>query len=322
MSSVRKVAVLLGAALLLALFLHLALDLGMRRIRYGTFGAFNRVARGQVNAEIVVAGSSRAHVHYDPEVIQAATSMTTFNLGREGAQTIVHAAILRHYLAHNRKPRLIIENADLHSLGYSYELYEPAQYMPYLHDPALYSLAKRIPVLQKAYYLPVYGYVIDDVEFLHYLGLRALFGIQPPEIYRNGYFAKDANYSGAFLRAMLRNRKSLTYSSEPRCVEEMGLLLDEAKTRGIPCILVFSPVYREHLTLVDNLPEVMANLADVARRHGALFWDFSDLSPISGSSEYFADSSHMNRQGATLFSKILGQRLAAWFGVGELSSGR
>jgi len=323
MSALRKLALFLAAGVVLACGLHLVLDAGMRRIRYGAIGAFNRIADGRVNADIVITGSSRAYVQYDPDIIQAATRMTTFNAGRDGANTIIHAGVLSYYLSHNRKPRLIIENADLHSLSYGYDLYAPAQYTPYLHDQAFYSVVKRMPVLQKAYYLPLYGYVVDDVQFDHYLGLKALFGIQPSESVRNGFEPVNHGYSEALWNRWAgKQQKPISFALLPYCMEEMGWLLEDARTRGIPCIVVFSPVYYRHLVEIDNRSQVVATLAQLARQHGALFWDLSDLSPLSNNKDNFADWLHMNRQGATLFSKFLGERLAAWIGDGELNVSR
>lgn len=323
MSALRKLALFLTAAIVLTCGLHLVVDAGMRRVRYGAVGAFNRIADGRVNADIVITGSSRAYVQYDPDIIQAATHMTTFNAGRDGSNTIIHAGVLRYYLSHNRKPRLIIENADPHSLGYGYDLYEPAQYVPYLHDQAFYSVVKRMPILQKAYYLPLYGYVVDDVEFAHYLGLKALFGIQPIETVRNGYQPVNHGYSdGLWRRWVDKNQKTITFALLPYCMEEMGWLLEDARSRGIPCIIVFSPVYHERLVAIKNRSSIVAKLAQVARQHGALLWDLSDLSPVSENKDNFADWLHMNKQGATLFSKILGQRLAAWLGSSEFNLSR
>jgi hypothetical protein len=320
MASLRRVAFFLITAAVLACALHLALDAGMHRIRYGMFGAFNRAADGQVNAEIVITGSSRASWHYDPDIIQAATGMTTFNLGRDGSSTPIHDAVLRQYLSHNRKPRLIIENLDPFSLGYDYgQLFDPAQYMPYIHDPAFYSAAKRIPELRKAYYLPLYGYVVDDLEFMHYQGLKALFGIQPPEDKQNGYRPGDYSYSNRLMQTILGKRKSVTLGILPYCSEDLGAMLDDARRRGIPAIIVLSPVYHELLVAIENRSSLDAHFAEVAQQHGAVFWDLSDVSPVSTTKANFADVFHMNRQGATLFSKIVGQRLAAWLGRRELN---
>lgn len=297
--------------------LHCAVDTGMRRIRAGMFGAFNRVAEGKVNADIIVTGSSRAVLQYDPAILSKEAGLSVFNIGRIGALTNAHTGVLRLYLHHNRPPRLIIENLDLYSLGNNGELYDIPQYTPYLDDPGLYeALRTRYPAIWKARCLPLYGYVANDVEFSHYLGLKALFNIQPQEDYENGYRPITAEWTQAFARLTAR-QKEFRYDGDAQGERDFEDFLSEGESRGIPTILVLSPVYYEHLAMVVGRPELMARFAELGRRHGAAFWDLSDLAPISGNKRYFFDSIHMNRSGATAFSEVLGHRIAAWLADGH-----
>ena len=300
---------------LLVCALHLALDAGMHRIRFSSFGAFNRAAEGKVNAEIVVTGSSRAVLHYSPAILGRATGLSVFNLGRIGAETNIHTGILRFYLHQNRSPRLLIENADLTSLAINDSVYDVPQYTPYLYDSDLYQAIRlRYPAIWKARYLPLYGYVANDVEFRHYLGLKALLGVQPWEDYLNGYLARNTEWTQAFAR-LKAARKQFVYETEPQGVRDFEQFLSETESRGIPTIVVFSPIYYEHLAMVAGRTQLMAKLAELAERHGAVFWDYSDLASISGSTQFFFNSTHMNGRGASLFSEVLGQRLAAWLAL-------
>ena len=118
---------------------------GLRQLRAGTFGVWNRIVTGRVGTDIVVSGSSRALNHYDPRVLAQATGLTAFNIGLNGSQTDMQLARLRVYLRHNRRPRLLIHNLDLFSLQVSPgEVFDPAQYLPYLDEPALQQALVRI----------------------------------------------------------------------------------------------------------------------------------------------------------------------------------
>jgi hypothetical protein len=302
---------LAGAVLVCAL--HLVVNAGMRRIRFGMFGALNRAADGRVNADIIVTGSSRASLHYDPAILGRTTGLSAFNLGLIGSWTNVHAGILRLYLHHNRPPRLVIENLDLYSLGANGAApYDIAQYTPYLCDSGLYeAMHRRYPMICRSRYLPLYGYISNDLEFQHYLGLKALFGIQPPEGREDGYRPRPNDSTDAFGRVKAPTKEQ-RFNADPRGVADLEDFLSIAQSRGIPTILVFSPMYYEHLAMVVNRTQLMAGFAGIAERHGAVFWDLSDLAPISGNTWYFSDSMHMNTRGASAFSEVLGRRLAAW----------
>lgn len=301
------------ACLLLFCGLHAALVAGMRRIRSGMFGAFNRTAEGKVNADIVVTGSSRAAMAYDPAILKRATGLSAFNLGRIGALTNVHTGVLRFYLRHNRPPRVLIENVDLFSLNVTDTLYDLPQYTPYLSDPGLYeALRRRYPAIWKARYLPFYGYIAGDTQFDHYLGLEALFGIQPEEDCKDGYYPRPLEWNDRFARFKATHKKTFDFHPQPGGIRDFQDFLSEAQSRGIPTILVVSPLYHEYLAMLRGQAELMAIYAGLARRHGAIFWDLSDLPPISGSTSYFFDYEHLNQRGAAAFSEALGERLAAW----------
>jgi hypothetical protein len=300
------------AAGLLACLAHVALYVGMHKIRTGPFGAFNRVDRGEVNTDIVVLGSSRAALHYDPDAIRHLTGLSAFNLGRIGSRSEVYAGILGHYLHHNRPPRLILLNADYNSCDSNTELYDPVQFTPYLKDQALFdALRARHPRVWAMRYLPLYGYISDDVEFRHDLGLKALVGRWPRENYRDGFEAIDIKFDDDRLGPDA-NRTEFLYTIGAEGCTEFAQSLVVARSLGIPAIVVFSPIYSGVNRRIRDRQVLLAQFEKAADANGAEFWDYSALPSVSDSQFYFADSFHMNMHGAAMFSQILGQRLAEW----------
>src|SRR5690242_1815358 len=57
----------------IAFGLNLVFNHGLRRVRTSKFGAFNRMMSGEVNADVIINGSSRALSHYDPRIIKQIT---------------------------------------------------------------------------------------------------------------------------------------------------------------------------------------------------------------------------------------------------------
>src|SRR5436190_23548407 len=113
---VRRLAFFFFALAIMAVCLNAAFTRGFRNIKTSEFGISNRVMSGTINAQIVISGSSRAFVHYDPRIIQSITGETAFNLGQNGVQTDLQLAFLKTYLRHNTRPDLIIHNLDPQSL--------------------------------------------------------------------------------------------------------------------------------------------------------------------------------------------------------------
>ena len=92
--------------------LNFLIDMGLRRIESDAFGVLNNIVTGQINAAILISGSSRALTDYDPRIITSYTGESAWNIGMNGSQTDMQLAILKTYLAHNSVPNSLIHNLD------------------------------------------------------------------------------------------------------------------------------------------------------------------------------------------------------------------
>jgi hypothetical protein len=294
-----------------ALVLDRLITLGLRRIRTSEFGVINAVLSGRVNADIVISGSSRALVHYDPRILAEATGMAVYNIGRNGAQTDTQVAFLKAYLEHNRKPSLVVHNLDPYSFATTHEVYNPVQFLPYLDEDALYDALARIePRAWRWKYIPLYGYAVEDMRFGWVTGLKSLLGTMPKEDHVLGYTPQERTWTDAFDRFRAANPDGVTFEIEPAGVADMEELIRLCHDAGIALLLVFSPEYSEAQGLENNRSEIFARFKDLAALHGIPFWDYSD-SDLSRAQDCFYNSQHLNARGATLFSRELGARLAA-----------
>jgi hypothetical protein len=297
----------------LALILDRGITFGLKRIRVSKFGALNRIMSGQVNADIIISGSSRALSHYDPRVIQSAMGESAYNIGMNASQMDFELAVFKAYLAHNQKrPKLVIQNLDLFSFETTKkgQLYDPGYYMPYLRDPDLYNFIRRVqPDAWKCRYLPLYGYVVDDMRFTWIWGLLGCVGIQGREDYYLGFNPRAATWNDDFQHFKASNTTGVSYGIEPEGVNSLAELIQLCQRNGIRVILVYSPEYYEMQALETNRGQVIARFQQIAGQFNVPFWDYSD-SAISMRREYFNNSQHLNAEGAELFSNELGQRLA------------
>ena len=286
-----------------------AVNYGLRRINTSRFGVSNQVMTGQVNADIVINGSSRALTHYDPRIIERITGHSAFNIGRNGSQTDMQLAFLRAYLAHNRKPKLIIQNLDLFSFVTSREIYDPAQYMPYLKDEAIYAGIRQIyPYAWKWRYLPLYGYVVEDMRFTWILGLSGLAGFQTREDHFQGFLPRRTSWTGDFEKFRASVRDGVCFEIEPRGVRDLAGVAEVCRERGVPLLFVYSPEFAEMQILERNRAEVFAKFREICKKCSVSLWDYSD-SPICRDRGLFYNSQHLNINGATVFSEALAQKL-------------
>lgn len=290
---------------------HCAVTAGLRRIETSNFGVFNRIMSGRINSEILITGSSRALTHYDARVIERATGRSAFNIGINGSQTDMQVAVLKTYLEHNRKPRLLVHNLDSFTFEMSHGgVYFPALYLPYLDEEPVYRALTAIDGdVWWSRYVPLYGYVVEDMNFAWVQGLGGLLGWNPREDRFAGFQPRHTQWTGDFEAFKRNNPDGVRFPVEPAGVAVFEDMLRLCRDRGIPVLLVYSPVYSEMQALERNRDEVFARFRSLADQYGATLWDYSQL-PMSSDRAYFYNSQHLNAEGAARFTGGLAAALA------------
>jgi hypothetical protein len=300
-STRRGVGRIAGFFCLIVVLLYIVngmINSGLRRIKTSQFGVSNKIVQGKINADIIITGSSRAISHYDPRIIEAITGRTAFNLGRNGSQTDMQLAVLKTYLAHNRTPKLVLHNLDAFSFVTTREVYDPAQYMPYLGEDDIYAALHHISpeIWWKAKYLPVYG-------------LKGCFGWSPREDFFLGFNPRVGHWTADFENFKTTHGAGTTFDIEPEGVRIMEDLIRVCHDKGIKLVFVYSPEYREMQMLTKNRAEIFAKFSELSERYNVPLWDFSDWNNANNH-ELFRNSQHLNAEGAKVFSQDLANRLA------------
>jgi hypothetical protein len=297
------------------------INAGLHHIKTSQFGVSNKIVRGEINADVIISGSSRAVSHYDPRIIQETSGYNAFNIGRNGSQTDMQVAVLKTYLKHNRKPRLVLHNLDSFSFVTTTEVYDPAQYIPYLNETDLYAALHKIegPVWWKSKNLPMYGYAVEDMRFNWVLGVKALLGRSPREDFFLGFNPRAGQWTEEFESFKSANTTGVSFAIEPAGVEVMNDLAGLCRDNGIKLIFVYSPEYRGMQALTKNRAEIFARFREISERYNVPIWDFSDWEH-SDNRAYFRNSQHLNAEGAELFSADLARRLVAEFPQSKLAA--
>lgn len=307
-----RIMAFFGLILLLAIVLDLMISAGLRRIKTSSFGAFNQVMSGQVNADIIITGSSRALAHYDPRIIASATGKSVFNLGRNGSQTDMQLAYLKAYLKHNFNPKIVIHNLDLFSFVTTEEVYDPAQYFPYLSDEEIYKPLREIdPNAWKWKYMPLYRYSVDDMRFTWIKGLKGFIGINPPQDHALGFNPRNVSWTEDFSLYKAQNPDGVSFDVEPAGIHALEELIHICHKQGIQVILVYSPEFHEMQSMERNRNDIMGIFLQISEKYKVQFWDYSD-SALSKRQELFQNSQHLNADGAGAFSRDLAERIKSF----------
>jgi hypothetical protein len=306
--TLRRVGLFFGIIAALICGLDATITAGLRRMPTSIYRVTNLMVEGRINAQIVITGSSRAASHFDPRVIQRITGSTAFNLGRNGSQTDMQLAVLKTYLEHNRPPEIVVHNLDAFTFQTTREIYNPAQYIPYLNENELYQpLCKINRNMWKSRYIPLYGYVAEDMSFAWIQGLRAFLPPQRENLY-DGYDPRETKWTDEFARFKASQREPVRWEIEPAGIRLTEELVRVCRDRNIRLIFVYSPEYSEMQALTGNRQEIFGSFRKIAAGKQVPFWDYSNWQ-YAANTEYFTNSQHLNATGAEVFSADVALKL-------------
>lgn len=294
---------------LAAFFIQYLSDLGLKKMDKSIYSDWNKILEGELNSDLVILGSSRGYVSYDPRIIQKTTGLSSYNLSINAGSYNLQGLKLESYLVKNRYPKVIIQNIDLTHLSNSNSIPEEFQFLPFLINK---KLASDLSVINSDYrwnhYIPLFKY--NPYKSLLVKGLLSFFGKKYtilPTINgfapKNPLFKRD-EHNLRRLREM--SSDTLNIQSYKQKLAIARKFLRRYKTDSVKIFLVWAPENNERLDIITSIlspvkKEIVQMVSDIP---GVYFLDFSE-DPMNLKREYFYDTFHLNEKGATLFSTKL-----------------
>ena len=273
------------------------------------YAEWNDIYNGEINADLIVMGSSRAVYHFSPTILDRDLKLNTYNLGINAWTFPMQNARFKIYLKHNTKPRYIVHSLDLQMFSRREDLFNYQQFLPYLSDDDIRSAAKgyKGEFGASQYYFPMFKFNgnmdLAAAGFLEFFNLA-----ESRRVSVKGYREQDLEWDGTFETFKKKFPAGYTHSFDTEVVEEFDAYLDYCRENDIKVILVFSPEYFELQPLLVNREEIMNVFRDISKKHDLPFLDYSDH-PMAFNRSYFYNSEHLTKQGAELFSEVLAQDL-------------
>lgn len=246
-------------------------------------------------ADIIILGSSRAHEHYVPDIIEDSLGLTCFNTGMDGNYLLNTYAVFKSII--NRyTPRIILMDINLGELfigsgGYD----ELSSLLP------LYKNKKEVRnvILLKGKFERLK--LISEIYPFNSTFLAIVEGnIRTEDIAKlKGYLP----LFGSLNDTSFKHKQEVNKGMDINKIKALDAIADECETRGIRLIFVQSPRYEG-----VNQETSISVLKELAVNHNAEFWNFINntmfLKP-----EYFKDGAHMNDFGAQEFTKTIASRI-------------
>lgn len=269
-----------------------------------TTGKYARATHAieETNAKILVFGSSHAHRHYVPKVLENELNKKCFNAGAEGQQLLYHTA-LQEMILNRTKPDLIILNIDENFLYTSKIAYDRLSDLhPYYEDhrdvlrPILGLKSKLVDfkLFFKSYQMN--STIIHALRYhvspqKDYDGYRPLFNkIKSEEIALN-----DPDEAKEYVEFI-----------DDNFITALKTFITNAKNKNIKLVFVTSPTFNN----VDHSKnKSFTTIKKIAFAEDIPLIDFFNSIEFRDKRELFHDFSHLNNDGAELFTKRLADRL-------------
>lgn len=289
-----------GTLFAILLVLNAGLDFGVSSIlnksKVPPYVGWNDIIHDSLDADLLIMGSSRALVQYNPAILDSILHLNSYNLGMDGRSLNSQIPKYNVYRKNQSKPKTIIVNIDYFS-ALNYKIgYDHHQFFPYIFNSDIQRILLEIePFSWAELHVPIYRYTT-------YCGLYYLMHTT------TGFF--DQHYKGFEPKNILWDgseyEKIKCYHCEidGRTMSMFEDFLSQAQAEDIKVLFCYAPIYFGLTEKVDNLEEMYSVFSDYSQRYDIPILDYN-FSVISRDTTYFYNASHLNKLGADLFTTQL-----------------
>ena len=280
---------------------------GLQNYKVDTLGMCNRLRAGQINAQVLVLGNSRAENSFDPRILSQVTQKSVYNMAWPGAGLPFQLSLLKVYLRYNQKPEYLIQEVSARSLQEATkELFDTSAMLVLLAEPEIRQVLNSIdPAFVRRGDLPLAG--VNDTRGLSQ-ALAGLLNLRQREERFVGFLPIDHTWSREMDHFKRDHPDGVTHGTNGPGRAALRELLALCRTEHIKSILVCTPEYCEMQQLVTNRRSIIDLLCQTAAEFGTPFWDWSD-DPLCQDTNGFWNSIHLNKRGAAAFSTRFAERL-------------
>jgi hypothetical protein len=259
----------------------------------------------KASEDVIIFGSSRAAHHYVPDIIRQETDLSSFNIGRDGMNLSYYFALLDGILAHHT-PKVVILDLNLNEfmLKSDKEHSMVSSLLPYIGDNSSVSklIIEKEPIeYWKAKISMLYRYNSLPASIIqHNLGIG--------QKNDNGYEPLKGNKL-KFIADTIENNSG--YEENPELVKKFTEFVQILQQKGVTLYVVVSPSARK--TRFNS----KKTASKILLAHGLKLHDYSGFSS-SNRLTLFYDGTHMNDDGARIFTQTMVQDLMIEEPVSEL----
>lgn len=289
---------------------------GLRKSKI-TNGSVNEIMAGNINADVLIMGPSRANFMYSPKEIDSAANCNAYNIGINGWPVHMEVCMYKLYREHNKKPKYILYNIGWGIMVTRHDFYDYQQFMPFANDNTVHtytqSLDGAFSVAERFFPLFMYNNHIDYIKE----GVKCYFNFGSRATNNNykGYKPNTGEWNGdEFEQVKKTQPELLNFAKNDTTIAEFKQFLQDASNEGVKIIFVYAPTYYEATAMMKNRQEMLQFFEDCAKPYGIPTLDYS-MDTLCSNKKYFKDAQHLNEYGSKIFSARLGSDIRKYIHI-------
>lgn len=265
------------------------------------FSTYNAIYSDSLQCDAVIMGSSRGQVQYHPAILDSILGLNCYNLSVDGRCIDAEIVMYNAYRHHVPCPRLIIQNVDFGTLQCS-NGYEREQYTPYLNKDDLFNQIEESEGFTWAdRWLPLVRYAGYHEVIKEGFGIKN--ELSRPVMYK-GWVGHDKEWDGSVFDAI----KKVPFEINPKAAELFDEYLAQCRKENVQVIMVFAPIYIGVTEKMDSVQAMFDIYQAYADKYHYPILDYT-YDSLSYDTDFFYNATHLNRDGAELFTVKLAEDL-------------
>lgn len=282
-------------------------DHGLIQLENSRYQEWNQIARGTINAEVVILGSSRGVSGYDPRIIGAGLGKKAYNLSYDAGTFGLQASKYQLYAENNKTPELIIQNIDITHFNTSELLIGENNMLPF-RETTLFK--KHFAGYENHIFEPWNVYSIKYTKNFRFIrkGIFAYAGVlNEHEVHIDGYvpdnrpFKPDTRNLQALRKTVHGDNFKYLFRNIEIVKQQMIQYSKKSKV-----VIVWAPEYVDRYNIA---PELHAQVSAVFKTLASMYPNISfiDLAnhTMGLDQTNFYDTFHLNTKGSASFSELL-----------------
>jgi len=237
-------------------------------------------------------------------------NITGFNMGLQGTPLHQYSGLLKEYLNYTKNSKVVVLAIDINGLGERNALYQGYAWVHHLGNENIYNALSTIDyeVAFKSRYIPMYYITTYDRRFIaRSIKFSYLSKDGSNELSNFGFHPNDAVWE------ILDNKKYQKRFIVPineNIINQIKEILKIVMSKGMKVVVVVPPVYARAIDLVNNLTKFRKVLNQFVSTN-VLVLDYTEHK-MCKRRDYFANNTHLNKNGAQNFSALFGKDLKSW----------